>query len=65
MTYPFCGQHEGGRRAAAGKIMTISTDRNEHPTRRVANKPPGSTQWRNRWDAARMFLSADGEAGKR
>ena len=31
----------------------------------LADAGLSQTQWRNRWDAARMFLSADGEAGKR
>jgi len=35
--------------------MAISTDRNEHLTRRVANKPPGSILKENQpWDATEL-----------
>lgn len=54
------------RRLATGRVSVCRRGRGLL-RRRASLAPAGLTeaQWRQRWDAARMFFTADGEAGKR
>jgi IS605 OrfB family transposase len=50
----------------AGRVSVVAGGRRLANNRHnLADAGLTGQQWRDRWDAARMFLSADGEAGKR
>jgi hypothetical protein len=56
---------EAGRRLDAGRVSVCRGGRNLLRERNsLASAGLSAEQWRERWDAARMFLTADGEAGK-
>lgn len=51
---------------AAGRVSVVrGGKRLLHTRHHLAGAGLTEAQWRQRWDAARWFLSADGEAGKR
>jgi IS605 OrfB family transposase len=54
-------------RLAAGRVSVCRGGRRLAKLRHVAGRedvPPTEAQWRRRWQAARLFLTADGEADK-
>jgi hypothetical protein len=54
------------RQLDAGRVSVCRGGRDLLRTRNgLAAAGPAAARWRQRWDAARMFLTADGEAGKR
>ena len=56
---------EAERRLDAGRVSVCRGGRDLLRKRNsLASAGMGAARWRPRWDAARMFLTADGEAGK-
>ncbi len=57
---------EAERQLDAGRVSVCRGGRDLLRQRdSLASAGLGAARWRQRWDAARMFLTADGEAGKR